>query len=444
MPIMNRFFKILRTMLGVKADKALSQEMSEALNDAAIMEKLAKKPTQQTILNDFYHAIDNIALELSNVSTKKDRQKALLNRLDMMLEKLNNDDNIPSILPSTIVSIKRQYLDSLSSDEILDWLKKYRLFILAEDYSKQVQKIKKKALSKRLENPNDSLQWLKDNLDNMSLAEVNVFFDWYHKNGKKISELLQSQAQEIVRQGKQKMLAKIRQETTEEASKLVLNPPELRKLLSGEDTRLVGTGANGIVLESKQANTVIKISHSGDTERNLLREVNNHADFLNAILSGKLARTPDGNQCIPDWVHVPDIYQKPNLVATEVRKQAYIMEQVTGITLKRWVYLKRDEYQSKLEPFTEQEIRSLSEVEFEKLVEIREGEMLTYYNIYPEEGELLPEVFFQAFPNDSKKTAGLEHALKYLRDEHHLVHPDLHWKNILIDHQENIYLIDFG
>jgi len=120
------------------------------------------------------------------------------------------------------------------------------------------------------------------------------------------------------------------------------------------------------------------------------------------------------------------------------------MEQVTGITLKRWVYLKRDEYRSKLEPFTEQEIRSLSEVEFEKLVEIREGEMLTYYNIYPEVGELLPEVFFQAFPNDPKKTEGLEQALKYLRDEHHLVHPDLHWKNILIDHQENIYLIDFG
>jgi len=48
-------------MLGGKADKALSQEMSEAINDAAIMEKLAKKPTQQTILNELYHAIDNIA-----------------------------------------------------------------------------------------------------------------------------------------------------------------------------------------------------------------------------------------------------------------------------------------------------------------------------------------------------------------------------------------------
>jgi len=188
----------------------------------------------------------NIALELSNVSTKKDRQKALLNRLDMMLEKINNDDNIPSILPSTIVSIKRQYLDFLSSNEKLDWLKKYRLFIPAEDYSKQVQKIKKKVLSKRLENPNDGLQWLKDNIENMSLAEVNVFFDWYHR--KNSSEPLQSQAQEIVRQGKAKMLAKIRQETTKEASNLVLNPPELRELLSGDETRLVGTGANGIVL----------------------------------------------------------------------------------------------------------------------------------------------------------------------------------------------------
>ncbi|OQY54064.1 MAG: hypothetical protein DRR08_14755 [Candidatus Parabeggiatoa sp. nov. 2] len=74
----------------------------------------------------------------------------------------------------------------------------------------------------------------------------------------------------------------------------------------------------------------------------------------------------------------------------------------------------------------------------------REGDMPTYYNIYPEEGELLPEVFFQAFQNEPKKTKGLEQALKYLRDEHSLVHPDLHWKNILIDSQNEIYLIDFG
>jgi len=314
-------------------------------NDAIIIEKLAH---QQTIINELYNVIDNIALELSNVSTT--RQKPLLNRLDMMLEKINNYDNIPSIIPTTIVSIKVQYLDSLSSDEILDWLKKYRSFLLAEDYSKQVQKIKKKELSKRLENPNEGLQWLKDNIDNMTLAEVNVFFDWYNN----ISKPLRSQTQEIVRQGKQKMLAKIRQETIEEASNLVLDPPELRELLSEGGTRLVGTGANGIVLESKQANTVIKISHSGDTERTLLREVNNHADFQNAILSGKLARTPDGNQCVPDWVHVPDIYQKPNPTATDVRKRAYIMELVTGMTLKRWVYLKLDEYWSKLEPFTDQ------------------------------------------------------------------------------------------
>ncbi len=61
-------------------------------NDAIIIEKLAH---QQTIINELYNVIDNIALELSNVSTT--RQKPLLNRLDMMLEKINNYDNIPSI-----------------------------------------------------------------------------------------------------------------------------------------------------------------------------------------------------------------------------------------------------------------------------------------------------------------------------------------------------------
>jgi thiamine kinase-like enzyme len=70
--------------------------------------------------------------------------------------------------------------------------------------------------------------------------------------------------------------------------------------------------------------------------------------------------------------------------------------------------------------------------------------MATYYNIYPEEGELLPEIFFKAFENDTEKTCGLQQALKYLKDEHRLVHDDLHWKNILIDEQGEIYLIDFG
>jgi hypothetical protein len=365
---MNIFLKILGTILKTKANKTLSKEMSEARNDVALIKKLAKNPTQQTILNKLDNVIDNIALELNSVSTKNARQKALLNRLDKMVQTIDKYKDKESGLfstISTIVSIKLTYLesksDSLSSYEILDWLNKYKPFILPKDYAKQVQRIRKKALSQKLNTlcKNEGLQWFKQRVDieNMNLVEVNVFFDWY--NRKDIP-----QAQEIVLLGKQKMLNQIQQETT--VMELMRTYPWLEKLLlKGETISLVGKGKSGIVLETAKSNTVIKISHSGDTENYLLSEAKNHADFRNAIGEGKRKKK------VPYWVHVPDIVQIHNPATTEARKLAYIMDRVDGITLKRWVYLKLDEYRSKLEPFIEQEIRSISEVEFEKLVKRR-------------------------------------------------------------------------
>ncbi len=272
-------------------------------------------------------------------------------------------DKVP-ILSSTlsIIILKKlnyleRYSDSLCSDDLLDWLNNNQSFIQLGHYAKQVQRIRKKALSKKLNTvaPNEGLLWFKQRVDieNMNLVEVNVFFDWYN-NRKAIP-----QAEEIVRLGKQKMLDKIHQKTTSYAMALMRTYPWLDKLLlKGETINLVGKGKSGIVLESAKSNTVIKIYHSGDTE-NILQEVNNHVNFQNAIQTGKLARTADGKQCIPNWVHVPNIYQIPNPAATHVMERVYIMDRVKGMTLKRWVYLKLDAYRSKLEPFTDQEICTL-------------------------------------------------------------------------------------
>ena len=75
---MNRFFEILGTLLGAKANHALSQEQSEAINDAIIIERFAECPTELTLLDELDNVIEHIALELSHVSTKQARQKALL------------------------------------------------------------------------------------------------------------------------------------------------------------------------------------------------------------------------------------------------------------------------------------------------------------------------------------------------------------------------------
>jgi thiamine kinase-like enzyme len=60
---------------------------------------------------------------------------------------------------------------------------------------------------------------------------------------------------------------------------------------------------------------------------------------------------------------------------------------------------------------------------------------------FPKKGELFPSIFSEVFPEKSKE---LQQALEYLRESQNLIHPDLQWKNILIDDKEQIYLIDFA
>jgi len=450
MVIIAQFVKILKVILGIKTNQTLTKERAELLNDAAIIKKVVENPTQFTLVDELDNLIENIKLELNQVSISKERQRVLLDRLALMLqmiEKYKDEVPILSSMLSTIIFFKLTYLekhaDSFSSDEILNAIENNQLFIQRGNYEKQIQRIRKKVLLKKLNrlSQDKGLLWFKQQVDieNMTLVEINVFFDGYH--GKNIPS-----AQEIIRLGKQKMLALIRQEIASDTIALVRTYPWLKELLlEGGKINLIGKGKSGIVLESTKSNTVIKIYHSGNID-DIRAEVKNHADFWDAIEYGKLAKTINGNPCIPDWIQVPDVYQIPNPTAIDVWERTYLMGRVRGMTLKRWVYLKRDEYRSKLKPFTEQEIQNLSEIEFEKLLEKRN---LLHYFVYHTsplkiKNELLPIIFFKAFENKPEKTKRLQQALEYLRDEHQLVHNDLHWKNILIDEQGEIYLIDFA
>jgi len=337
-------------------------------------------------------------------------------------------------------------LDVLCSDEILDWLSHNQSLIQLGEFSEQAQRIRKTVFSQKLETQTTDLPWFKQrfdrNIEKVNLDEVNLFFDWYNESGKNIRE-----AVEIVRLGKQKILDKIQQEITKEAMDLVRIYPWLEKLLPEGEKSIVGKGQSGIVVMGEAPNTAIKIldlSEELPPETQLERlqiEVQIHNEFRQAIESGKLP-TFDEKQPVPNWVHVPKIKKITNPTASKLHDRAYHMELVDGMTLRRWVYLKLDEYHVKLEPFTEQDIRGLSEIEFDKLVEKRKANIKVYKTFIDRENwELLPEVFSKAFPN---KTEGLQQTLKYLKDTHGLVHSDLHWKNILIDDQGKIYLIDFG
>lgn len=356
----------------------------------------------------------------------------------------------PWLVVHELVDTKLTYLERmlnvLSSDEILGWLNHNQSLIQLGDFSAQAQRIRKTVFSQNIENPTAGLPWFKQridrNIDKVNLDEVNMFFDWYNESGKNIPE-----AVEVVQMGKQKMLDKVRQETMEYAGDLVRTYPWLEKLLPYGEKSLVGKGQSGIVVMGEAPNTAIKILDllenippEKQSER-LEIEVQIHNEFRQAIESGKLS-TYDGNQPVPNWVHVPKIKKLINSTASKVCDRAYNMELVDGVTLKRWVYLNLDEYWSNLEPFTEQEIRVLSEIEFDKLVEKIKVNINVYQTFVDmDTGEILPEIFYKAFP---KKTKGLQQALRYLKDEHQLVHPDLQWKNILIDEQGDIYLIDFA
>jgi hypothetical protein len=324
-------------------------------------------------------------------------------------------------------------LDKFSSEKALDWLNHNQSFIQLGEFSEKAKKIRSLIFFKKLEHID--YDWFEKRFSK-SIDEINIFFDLYKKNMPEMTK--------IVQLGKQKMLEQIRKETKQETNELIQTHAWLKELLpeEKEEQNIVGKGKSGIVVTSEQMNMVIKIldlSEELSLKKQLEQlqvEIQTHDKFWEAIYLGKKLI----NHPIPQWLHASEIIKIANPMAPHIHNRTYLMERIKGVTLKRWVYLKLEKYRTTLAPFTEQEIKKLSEIEFDKLLEKRNSKIKPD-GTFPKKGELFPSIFSEVFPEKSKE---LQQALEYLRESQNLIHPDLQWKNILIDDKEQIYLIDFA
>lgn len=199
-----------------------------------------------------------------------------------------------------------------------------------------------------------------------------------------------------------------------------------------------------IIGGSSQQNTVIKIPNdpteylSPEGYVELVQEAKNHREFQLAI--AKLKRA----EHIPDWLAVPKVSKAPDELPSSPEDMLYIMEKVHGLSLKRLAFLRIPRLREKLCPFSESEIRHLSELAFYVLLKKRK---ITTDEFQTSSG-LVPPLFFEVFTPQTdmgEKFQHLEDILVYMKDHEKVIHTDLHSDNILIDEEtETLYLIDFG
>jgi hypothetical protein len=110
--------------------------------------------------------------------------------------------------------------------------------------------------------------------------------------------------------------------------------------------KILGKGQKGFVVESKKANSVIKVGIDEKSHIYLANEAKNHNLFLEKIAEGKFEKR------IPEWINVPDIV---DVIEPEQKNPfRYAIERINGDTLKKIELIKSDtlqEYREKLKIF---------------------------------------------------------------------------------------------
>lgn len=258
------------------------------------------------------------------------------------------------------------------------------------------------------------------------------------------------------------------QEVAREIERLIVEIPELKTLLVGENIDLerirrgegiVGRGANAIILFADRAGDVLKLGRRLDAHKALFREKMQHVIFSDVIERGKR----NGN--IPDWIKTPVIGERKEALYIMGRLPGYSLNKIQFINdpafseHRRWLAqdlgLISEEGAKKLSPreaaeLLEPVVRNMSESSFQKLQKAK-----VYKNVPHPTGVIddSPDIVKKLFPHQYEE---LSQALSFLKEQG-LEHEDFHVENCFVDVENlldtvgnrdsgkrDMYMLDFG
>lgn len=193
---------------------------------------------------------------------------------------------------------------------------------------------------------------------------------------------------------------------------------ELRFIKDGD---IVWEGTYGIIFASEKWGSVTKYPLHTEGRRAILKEADNHSAFY--------ATWKRGMGTLPKDIKIPKI----RMSATEDNPMLTI-EKIYGVSLKTIGLYNR--HRELLKQENAHYLLSLTDRQFETLLEKKYGIERALIETSVEEGM---EVLRHFYP---QKALHLEEVLQYLKAQW-LEHKDLHSGNLMLDKNENVYIIDF-
>ncbi|MBT4936355.1 phosphotransferase, partial [Candidatus Peregrinibacteria bacterium] len=187
--------------------------------------------------------------------------------------------------------------------------------------------------------------------------------------------------------------------------------------------RIIGIGSKGIIIQMFGSSSVVKLAVDEDSKLKLDAEYRKHNAFSHILREGKR------NDLVPSWVKIPTVSYSPHQLQSH-----FFMQRVIGQSLhSRFI---RDTYNRELSENSSYDLDSMSDYGLKYL-------LMSKYSI--DEGmidtaiESATDMMEKYFP---QKNIEFQKTLNFLLEQG-LKHTDLHAGNVMIDRNENIYIIDF-
>lgn len=344
------------------------------------------------------------------------------------------------------IQYRKYYQKEIPPEQILEWINEHPELEKGR-LSDSVETLRYQSFYRKLNSFEDSamaIKWFENKFDSLKIDEINAFLDWF---GHQQYFSTMTKAEKMLQKSKDIVFQAIKEEIEQEKKTFFEKYPFFEEpSLDLTEINIAGRGNFATIVEFNSQNTVIKIPNepsdlfSSEGYLEILQEAENHLAFERAI--DRLKRTE--NNPIPDWLAVPQIRKVPEEMPDSMADMLYMMEKVHGISLKRFAFLTVERLRNKLVPFTESEIRALSEFEFEIFLKKRKMSA----DEFQTKNDFVPDLFFEAFPAHTylgKKFQNIKEILASVENREKVWHTDLHSDNILFDEEtETVFLIDFG